>query len=331
MNIKTTVDVSLLHVAFFGGMSCTRVDRYQAPPTPSLVLWVAAARVCEALWSWVFVVRGSGHLCVERHLTVTIRLKRCGQSKVPQAMEERHVPSLRAMEESLHGTIWYMISPLLTTDDAVRCRTVARRWNVGSRCGEMGEMFFQLLHNDPFAKHWFYDSEWNKLCTVVEVGPSWSRASGNSAAVTAAVKSAGEGRPPGIAKYGAMKESELSTQAVRLPLLVSPRGLHQRFAREFGYSVQSKLYEQRRRCSRRKACWGSSPSRSCSRVPRRTAVTADAVLVDGDRLRWAIPAGVGCASQSGIAGEEVEGVSLWPVSFVSFKWKVSLNCFNVQS
>ena len=25
------------------------------PPTPSLVRWVAAARVCEALWSWVRV------------------------------------------------------------------------------------------------------------------------------------------------------------------------------------------------------------------------------------------------------------------------------------
>ena len=61
-----------------------------------------------------------------------------------------------------------MISPLLTTDDAVRCRTVTRRWNVGSRYGEMGEMFFQLLHNDPFAKHWYYDSECNKLCTMLK-------------------------------------------------------------------------------------------------------------------------------------------------------------------
>ena len=34
-----------------------------------------------------------------------------------------------------------------------------RWWNVGSRYREMGEMFFQLLCNDFFAKHWFYDSE----------------------------------------------------------------------------------------------------------------------------------------------------------------------------
>ena len=74
---------------------------------------------------------------------------------------------LRGMEETLHGTLWNMISPLLTLDDAVRCRTVTRRWNMSSRYGEMGEMFFQLLHNDPFAKHWYYDSEGNKTYTVL--------------------------------------------------------------------------------------------------------------------------------------------------------------------
>ena len=86
---------------------------------------------------------------------------------MPQAAWERHVPPLRAMEETLHGTIWNTISPLLTTDDAVRCRTVTRRWNVGSRFGEMDEMFFQFLHNDPFAKHKYYDSEGNKTYTML--------------------------------------------------------------------------------------------------------------------------------------------------------------------
>ena len=57
------------------------------------------------------------------------------------------------MEESLSGTTWNIISPLLTTDEAVRCRTVAKRWNVGSRSWKLGKMFFQLLHNDPFAIH----------------------------------------------------------------------------------------------------------------------------------------------------------------------------------
>ena len=54
---------------------------------------------------------------------------------------ESHVPPLLAMEETLHGTIWSSISLLLTTDDAVRCRTTASRWNVGCRYGELGEIF----------------------------------------------------------------------------------------------------------------------------------------------------------------------------------------------
>ena len=61
-----------------------------------------------------------------------------------------------------------MISPLLTTDEAVRCRTVATSWNEGSRYGLMGEMFFQLLHKDSFAKHWYYDGEGDKLCTLLK-------------------------------------------------------------------------------------------------------------------------------------------------------------------
>ena len=52
---------------------------------------------------------------------------------VPFVPYERHVPSLSAIEETLHGTIWSLSSPLLTTDDVVKCRTVARRWNVGCR------------------------------------------------------------------------------------------------------------------------------------------------------------------------------------------------------
>ena len=69
------------------------------------------------------------------------------------------------MEETLNRTLWSMISPLLTTDDAVRCRTTARRWDVGCHYGELGEIFFQFLHNDPFAKH---DAEGNKLCTMLK-------------------------------------------------------------------------------------------------------------------------------------------------------------------
>ena len=80
------------------------------------------------------------------------RLKRCG-SHMCLRLLERHVPPLRAMVEILYGTIWRMISPLLATDDAVRCRTVTSLCNVGSRSGEMGEFNFLLLQNDPYEKH----------------------------------------------------------------------------------------------------------------------------------------------------------------------------------
>ena len=45
---------------------------------------------------------------------------------------ERHVPPLRAMEEVLFGSIWYIVSPLLTTDDAVTSRTVNSGWKIGN-------------------------------------------------------------------------------------------------------------------------------------------------------------------------------------------------------
>ena len=70
--------------------------------------------------------------------TVTNRLKGAGCLQCLRQLE-RHVPPQRAMDEMLYGTVWRMISPLSTTDDAVRCRTVTSRWNVGSRHGEMGE------------------------------------------------------------------------------------------------------------------------------------------------------------------------------------------------
>ena len=39
------------------------------------------------------------------------------------------------MEEVLYGSEWNMISVLLTTDDVVKIRTAASRWNVGDRYG----------------------------------------------------------------------------------------------------------------------------------------------------------------------------------------------------
>ena len=32
--------------------------------------------------------------------------------------------------------------------------------------GKMGDIFFQLLHSDLFAKHWYYDDEGFESCTL---------------------------------------------------------------------------------------------------------------------------------------------------------------------
>ena len=83
---------------------------------------------------------------------------------VPFVPYERHVAllSLTAFVETLHGTIWSLISPLLTTDDVVRCRTAGRCWSVGCRFGELGDLIFEFLENDPLVWHWFRDVKGNK-------------------------------------------------------------------------------------------------------------------------------------------------------------------------
>ena len=109
-------------------------------PTPSCGMWVASGSgvrsfvVLGCLWNEGQVVIG------QTTSIVTNRLKGGGSRKCLRLLE-RHVSLLQAMDEILYGTLWRMISPLLTTNDAVRCRTVTSRWNVGSRYGEMDEFF----------------------------------------------------------------------------------------------------------------------------------------------------------------------------------------------
>ena len=55
---------------------------------------------------------------------------------------------------------------MLDTDDVIRVRVAAKCRNDGRRYGKMGKIFFQLLHSDPFMKHWYYDAEGYKLCTL---------------------------------------------------------------------------------------------------------------------------------------------------------------------
>ena len=71
-----------------------------------------------------------------------------------------------------------MVSPVLTTDDAVRLRVVASRCNVGNRYGDMGELHFLLLQNDPYEKHWHYDMNGNKTYAMLKKNNPFSRFDG---------------------------------------------------------------------------------------------------------------------------------------------------------
>ena len=54
---------------------------------------------------------------------------------------------------------------MLDTDDVTRMRLLP---SVGTsrRYGTKVKIFLQLLHSDPFVKHWYHDVEGYKLCTL---------------------------------------------------------------------------------------------------------------------------------------------------------------------
>ena len=88
---------------------------------------------------------------------------------------------------------------MLTTDDVVRCRTRAKRWDAGCRCGELGDIFFEFLQNDPFVGHGHHDAKGNKLCTklkkcdpFLDSFRQWGLHAPEAAAVPCEVSSLGE-------------------------------------------------------------------------------------------------------------------------------------------
>ena len=106
--------------------------------------------------------------------------------------------SSTTIKETLHGNLWNLISPSLTTDDVVQCRTAARRWNVGGRYGEQ-ETFFEFLEDYTFVRQWYRDVEGNKVWTkskknipFVESSRQWVLHAPDAAAVPCEVTSIGE-------------------------------------------------------------------------------------------------------------------------------------------
>ena len=89
-------------------MLCTRVHRDRDPHPVSSSVGGGGSGVRGFVVLGVCGTRVRSSVC-RTTMTVTNRLR---------GAWERHVPPLRAVEETLHGTNWNMISPLLTTDDA---------------------------------------------------------------------------------------------------------------------------------------------------------------------------------------------------------------------
>ena len=122
--------VSPPHNAFFGGVLCTRVVPYRASSSRLSVCGWLAARVCEALRCRVVEEEGQAFsLSNDTDSAVASVLKQIGGSL-------RTFP----LRHKLGSSVCKMISLPLTTDDVVKIRTTACLWNVGDKCGLLGDM-----------------------------------------------------------------------------------------------------------------------------------------------------------------------------------------------
>ena len=61
-----------------------------------------------------------------------------------------------------YGSIWCMISPVLTADDAVMSRDSDKPLNSGEP-----RDFFMMLQSDPDEKDWHFVSDGNRMCTML--------------------------------------------------------------------------------------------------------------------------------------------------------------------
>ena len=120
---------------FFGGMPCTRLVRYRAPtPRLSVCGWLAA-QVCEAFRNRVMEEEGQVFsLSNDTESTMASMFKQVGCQVSLGRWSAAHFPC-KTMEEVFFGSVWNMISLLLTTDDVVKVRTAACLWNVGDKYG----------------------------------------------------------------------------------------------------------------------------------------------------------------------------------------------------
>ena len=62
---------------------------------------------------------------------------------------------------------------MLATDDVVRLRVAASRWNKGDWYGPLGRVFFNMLKLERHKELWHYDTDGNRVITSVAVPRSW--------------------------------------------------------------------------------------------------------------------------------------------------------------
>ena len=138
---------------FFRGMSCTPVDRCRVPHPVSCSVGGSGSGVRGFVVLGICGARVRSSVC-RTTLTVSTRLKGADSQEGLRLCGNDTFHICRRWWNPLQGTTWCMISPLLTTDEAVRLQdggqALERRQSVAGK----RVMFFQFLHNDLFAKHW---------------------------------------------------------------------------------------------------------------------------------------------------------------------------------
>ena len=125
--------------------------------------------MCEALWYWV--VKEVGQVFSPSNdieSTVACRFKQ-GVWRGLAEQWNAAVPSSSTMEEVLYGSVWNMISLLLTTDDVVKTRTTTYRWNVGDSCGLYGDTILWMSKKEQFEKNWHYDPQRRSVHTMLRL------------------------------------------------------------------------------------------------------------------------------------------------------------------
>ena len=127
---------------FFGAMLSSLVDRYRVPQPRLVARGCFVARAYEALRSWVVKeVNKVISLSNDIDSTVASRFKAERVQRSGQTVECRASFSSDAMEEVFFGSVWNLVGFLVTTDDVVMLRTVARCWTMGNRLGALGNTF----------------------------------------------------------------------------------------------------------------------------------------------------------------------------------------------